>query len=425
MGALLTTPPIEMAPRIVLRSLFDTALAAVDPLQCVPAFLPPRPKGRTLVLGAGKASARMARAVEAVWNGPLSGLVVTRYGHGEPCERINVVESGHPVPDDAGAAAAQQMLALARQAGPDDLVLALMSGGGSSLITLPAEGLSMAELRAVNVALLRCGANISEMNTVRRHLSSIKGGRLAQACGAAAVHTLVISDVPGDDPAVVASGPTIADQSSPLDALDILKRHKIAVSPAVLDVLHRPAVAPIRSHGARQVQVIATSEMALNAASVHARQQGMAVINLGGAVEGESRDVAASQAALAKGLREASDPGGRPRLVISGGETTVTVKGNGRGGRNSEFLLSLALALQGQEGIHAIACDTDGIDGVEDNAGGLIDPDSLRRAGKLGLNPQALLDNNDAYTFLSALGDLITTGPTRTNVNDFRALLIT
>jgi glycerate 2-kinase len=425
MSALPKADPIEMAPRVLLRSLFDTALTAVDPLQCVPAFLPPRPKGRTLVLGAGKASARMARAVEAAWDGPLSGLVVTRYGHGERCERIKIVESGHPVPDEAGAAAAEQMLELAREMGPDDLVLALVSGGGSSLITLPAEGLSMTELRAVNVALLRSGAHISDMNMVRRHLSRIKGGRLAQACGAAAVHTLVVSDVPGDDPAVVASGPTLADHSNPLEALAVLQRHRIEVSPAVLDVLRRPPATQQRTDGPRHVQVIATAELALNAAVLEAQRQRLAVINLGGAVEGESREVAAAQAAMAKGLREAGAPGGRPRIMISGGETTVTVKGNGRGGRNSEFLLSLALALQGQEGIHAIACDTDGIDGVEDNAGGLIDPNSLRRAGKLGLNPQALLDNNDAYAFLSALGDLITTGPTRTNVNDFRALLIT
>lgn len=425
MSALPKADPIEMAPRVLLRSLFDTALTAVDPLHCVPAFLPPRPKGRTLVLGAGKASARMARAVEAAWDGPLSGLVVTRYGHGERCERIKIVESGHPVPDEAGADAAEQMLAMAREMGPDDLVLALVSGGGSSLITLPAEGLSMTELRAVNVALLRSGAHISDMNMVRRHLSRIKGGRLAQACGAAAVHTLVVSDVPGDDPAVVASGPTLADHSSPLEALAVLQRHRIEVSPAVLEVLRRPTAVQNRSDGPRHVQVIATAELALNAAVAEAQRQRLAVINLGGAVEGESREVAAAQAAMAKGLREAGAPGGRPRIMISGGETTVTVKGNGRGGRNSEFLLSLALALQGQEGIHAIACDTDGIDGVEDNAGGLIDPNSLRRAGKLGLNPQALLDNNDAYAFLSALGDLITTGPTRTNVNDFRALLIT
>ncbi|MFY7939439.1 MAG: glycerate kinase type-2 family protein, partial [Burkholderiaceae bacterium] len=319
MSALPKADPMEMAPRVLLRSLFDTALTAVDPLHCVPAFLPPRPKGRTLVLGAGKASARMARAVEAAWDGPLSGLVVTRYGHGERCERIKIVESGHPVPDEAGAIAAEQMLAMAREMGPDDLVLALVSGGGSSLITLPAEGLSMTELRAVNVALLRSGAHISDMNMVRRHLSRIKGGRLAQACGAAAVHTLVVSDVPGDDPAVVASGPTLADHSSPLEALAVLQRHQIEVSPAVLEVLRRPTAVQDRSDGPRHVQVIATAELALNAAVAEAQRQRLAVINLGGAVEGESREVAAAQAAMAKGLREAGAAGGRPRIMISGG----------------------------------------------------------------------------------------------------------
>ncbi len=420
-----TPPPLdpsEAAPRALLRSLFDTALAAVDPLRCLPPFLPPRPKGRTLVLGAGKASARMAKAVEAVWDGPLSGLVVTRYGHGEDCARVEVVEAGHPVPDDAGAAAARRMLALARETGPDDLVLALVSGGGSSLITLPADGLTLAELRAVNQALLRSGAPIGEMNLVRRHLSAIKGGRLAQACGAAAVHTLVVSDVPGDDPAVVASGPTVADDSRPEDALAVLRRHRIEVPAAVLDALGRspvPANAP--GTGPREVRVIATAAQALRAAEEAARRQGLGVVNLGGAVEGESREVAQAHAARVFGMQA---QGGPARLLLSGGETTVTVHGRGRGGRNSEFLLSLALALQGARGIHALACDTDGIDGVEDNAGGLIGPGSLRRARALGVDPQALLRDNDAYAFLSALGDLVTTGPTRTNVNDFRAVLV-
>jgi glycerate 2-kinase len=414
-----------LAPLRVLRSLFDAAVSAVDPLQCVAPFLPQRPKGRTLVLGAGKASARMARAVEQAWDGPLEGLVVTRYGHGEKCKRIEIVESGHPVPDEAGAVAAQRMLNMALTMGPDDLVLALISGGGSSLITLPAEGLSMAELKAVNVALLRSGANISDMNTVRRHLSSIKGGRLAQACGQATVHTLVISDVPGDDPAVVASGPTVPDQSTPADALEVLRRSRIDVSDTVLKILQQPVPIAQRGVGPRSVQVIATAEVALRAAMVEAQKMGLEVIYLGGAVEGESREVAQTQAAMAHGLRASPSLSGRPRLILSGGETTVTVRGNGRGGRNSEFLLSLALALKAEPGIYSLACDTDGIDGVEDNAGGYIGPESLRRAGLLGLKPSALLDNNDAYGFLAALGDLITTGPTRTNVNDFRAILIT
>jgi glycerate 2-kinase len=421
--------------RVLLRALFDTALSAADPLQCVAAHLPARPKGRTLVLGAGKAAARMARAVEAAWDGPLSGLVVTRYGHGDWCQRIEVVEASHPVPDHAGAAAAQRMLDLARTMGPDDLVLALVSGGGSSLITLPAPGVSVEDLRQINKALLRSGAPIGDMNMVRRHLSSIKGGRLAAACGAAAVHTLVISDVPGDDPAVVASGPTVADLSSPQDAMDVLRKHRIDVPARVLQVLQRPAQLQARSAGPREVRVIATANLALQAAVLAAQQHGLEVVNLGGGIEGESRDVARMQAVLARELSAAqrTHPLGQGRLLLSGGETTVTVRGQGRGGRNSEFLLALAIALQGQpsvhalEGqpsIHALAADTDGIDGVEDNAGGFISPNSINRAVAAGLNPQALLDDNDAYAFLASLGDLIVTGPTRTNVNDFRAVLI-
>ena len=412
--------------RVLLRSLFDAALLAADPLHCVAAALPERPKGRTLVLGAGKAAARMARAVEAAWNGPLSGLVVTRYGHGDLCQRIEVVEASHPVPDHAGAAAAQRMLDLAGTMGPDDLVLALVSGGGSSLITLPAPGVSVEDLRQLNRALLRSGAPIGDMNTVRRHLSSIKGGRLAQACGAAAVHTLVISDVPGDDPAVVASGPTVADRSRPQDALEVLRKHRIDVPAHVLQVLRQPVELQARSTGPREVRVIATADMALKAAVLEAERQGLEVVNLGGRIEGESRDVARLQAALAHELSAAhgTRPPGPGRLLLSGGETTVTVCGQGRGGRNSEFLLALAIALQGHAHIHALAADTDGIDGVEDNAGGFIGPDSLSRAAAAGLNPSALLDNNDAYAFLAGLGDLIVTGPTRTNVNDFRAVLI-
>nr|WP_295782829.1 glycerate kinase [Rhodoferax sp.] len=412
------------SPRVVLRSLFNAALSAVDPLQCVARHLPAKPKGRTLVLGAGKASARMALAVEQAWGGPLSGLVVTRYGHGADCRHVEIVEAGHPVPDEAGVLAARRMLDLARTMGPDDLVLALISGGGSSLITLPANGLSIADLKAVNVALLRSGAHIRDMNLVRRHLSSIKGGRLAEACGEAAVHTLVISDVPGDDPAVVASGPTVPDASNPADALEVMRRYRIDVPAHVLGVLQRPVSPPPRGAGKRNVTVIATADDALRASIAHAHALGLEVISLGAAVEGESREVAKTHAAIARGLRASPSHDGRPRLILSGGETTVTVCGQGRGGRNSEFLLSLALALQGEPGIYALACDTDGIDGVEDNAGGFIDPESLRRASRLGLKSSALLDNNDAYAFLNALDDLITTGPTRTNVNDFRALLI-
>jgi glycerate 2-kinase len=406
-----------------LRSLFDVALAAVDPLQCVASYLPSPPKGRTIVLGAGKASARMALAVEAAWKGPLSGLVVTRYGHGEVCNQIEIVEAAHPVPDSAGEAAARRMLALAKMAGPDDLVLVLVSGGGSSLITLPAPGLSMEDLQGLNKALLRSGAAIGEMNIVRRHLSSIKGGRLAQACGAATVVTLVVSDVPGDDPAVVASGPTVADNTTPAEALGVLQRYGIPVSAAVLAVLEQPVLDVAAVLGERHVHVIATAHIALRAAEVHAQQLGLQVVNLGGAIEGESRGVAQAQASMVREIK-ANRKAGRPCLLLSGGETTVTVRGTGRGGRNAEFLLALALDLQGEAGVYAVACDTDGIDGVEDNAGGTITPDSLHRASGVGLDPAALLANNDAYTFFLGLGDLITTGPTRTNVNDFRAILI-
>jgi glycerate 2-kinase len=410
--------------RALLRLLFDAAVAAVDPMHCVPPHLPPPPRGRTLVLGAGKASARMALAVESVWNGPLMGLVATRYGHGEPCRQIEIVESGHPMPDAAGADAARTMLALARSMGPDDLVLALVSGGGSSLITLPAQGLSMDDLSAVNKALLLSGAPIGEMNLVRRHLSSIKGGRLADACGGATVVTLVLSDVPGDDPAVVASGPTVRDRSSAADAVEVLERRGIEVPDRVWNILRRPADQAQQGLGPRSVQVVATAQTALAAATAAAQRMGMAVVDLGGALEGESRDVAQAQAALARGLLAAARAERRPHLLLSGGETTVTVRGRGRGGRNAEFLLALALALDGEAGIHALACDTDGIDGVEDNAGGLIGPESLRQALALGLDPKALLDDNNSYAFLAAVGDLVTTGPTRTNVNDFRALLI-
>ena len=429
MGLPLTSSKSEIADKAVesnlqiLYSLFKVALEAVDPLKCVTQYLPLEPNGRTIVLGAGKASARMALAVEAAWNGTLSGLVVTRYGHGEVCSQIEIVEAAHPLPDSAGEAAAKRMLELAKTAGADDLVLVLVSGGGSSLITLPAPGLTMEDLRCINMALLRSGASIGEMNVVRRHLSSIKGGRLAHACGAATVVTLVISDVPGDDPAVVASGPTVADNTTPADALAVLHRYSIPVSTAVHAVLQRPVLDAVAVTGKRHVHVIATAQIALRAAELYAQQLGLQVVNLGGAIEGESRDVARAQASIVRGIKSNLQTGTRC-LLLSGGETTVTVRGNGRGGRNAEFLLALALDLQGEAGVYALACDTDGIDGVEDNAGAVIEPKSLHRALTSGMDPDALLGNNDAYAFFLGLGDLITTGPTRTNVNDFRAILI-
>ena len=413
---------ITRDPKACLRRLFAAAVDAVDPLYCVPPHLPLRPRGRTIVVGAGKASARMARAVEAHWDGPLQGLVATRYGHGERCERIEIVESGHPVPDERGVDVAARIMRLVQGLGPDDLVIALMSGGGSSVVTLPAPGLTMDDLKQVNRALLACGAPIDEMNDVRKELSSISGGRLAQACGAATVVTLVISDVPGDDPAVVASGPTVPSRRDPERARAILGRYGIPVPARVADHLKHPRVVDLQASGAREVKVIARADDALAAAVAQASEEGIEVFNLGGAVAGESRDVARQHAGLVRGLRTV--PGARPRLLLSGGETTVTVRGRGRGGRNAEYLLALALALGEEPGVHALACDTDGIDGVEDNAGGIIDPGSLRLALAGGSDPAALLDDNDAHAFLSAAQGLIITGPTRTNVNDFRAVLV-
>jgi hydroxypyruvate reductase len=400
-------------PRTRLRGLFDAALAAVDPLARTPAFLPEPPKGRTLVIAFGKGAAAMAKAVEDHWNGPLSGLAVTRYHHGLDCRRIEVVEAAHPVPDAAAVSGAEKALALASELGADDLLLALASGGGSSLLTLPAPGLTLADKRAVTSALLRSGAPIGEINTVRRHLSAIKGGRLAQAAAPARVVTLVVSDVPGDDPAQVASGPTLADGSTPADAVDVMARWGINPPAAVVAHLRQlAATVPLPKEPAR---VIATARMALDAAAEAAGD--IPTVILGDDIEGEAREVAREQARLAL-------EGPRPRLILSGGETTVTVRGQGRGGRNVEYLLGLALALDGAPGVHALACDTDGIDGTEDNAGAVIGPDTLARARALGLDPAAMLEANDAYSLFEALGDLIVTGPTRTNVNDFRAILV-
>ncbi|MCG2586827.1 glycerate kinase [Massilia sp. TS11] len=402
----------------LLDAMMQAALAAVDPMRVLPAHLPPPPRGRTVVVGAGKASARMAQALEAHWAGPLSGVVVTRYGYGAPCTRIEIVEAAHPVPDAAGAAAAQRVLAALQGLTADDLVICLMSGGGSALLAMPPPGVSLDDKRALTRALLMSSAPIGAINTVRRHLSGIKGGRLALACHPARVHTLVLSDVPGDDPAVVASGPTLPDASTADDALALLARYQIAVPPAVVAALRDPALAAPRPGDARlaghAAAIIATADTALAAAEAVARAAGYPVMNLGGALEGEAREVARVHAALAAQ--------GAGRLVIlSGGETTVTVRGSGRGGRNTEYLLALALALDGAPGVHALAIDTDGIDGSEDNAGAWIGPDSLARFDG---DAQAALDNNDAYAVFAALGDLVVTGPTRTNVNDLRVVLV-
>lgn len=416
-------------PRHFLSTLFERALGAVDAGELVRHHLPPPPRGRTIVIGAGKAAARMAEGVERAWQGPLSGLVVTRYGHGAPTRHIEVVEAGHPVPDEEGARAAERMLTMVAGLGADDLVLCLVSGGGSALLSLPAPGITLEEKRAINRALLRSGAPIGDMNCVRRHLSRIKGGRLALACYPAQVVTLVVSDVPGDDPAVVASGPTVPDASSGLEALAILERYAIDVPAAVRTLLRDPAQAAPRPDDPRLARnrtiVIATAQAALDAAAASARAAGVTPLVLSNSIEGEARDVALVHAAIARQVLEHGQPLAAPCVILSGGETSVTVRGKGRGGRNAEFLLALAVALDGRPGVHAIAVDTDGIDGTEDNAGALLAPDTLARAAAAGLDARAQLLDNDGYSLFAALGDLVVTGPTRTNVNDFRALLIT
>lgn len=419
---------MQTDPGAFLSGLFAEAVSAADPGRCVPPHLPGPPKGRTLVIGAGKAAAAMARAVEERWPGELSGLVVTRYGHGAPCRRIEVVEAAHPVPDEAGRAAAGRILRMVEGLTSDDLVLVLVSGGGSALLALPAEGVSLADKQQVNRALLKSGAGIDEMNCVRKHLSAIKGGRLAAAAYPARVVTLVISDVPGDDPAVVASGPTVADPTTCADALAILEKYRIVVPPIVRAVLESgvsetPKPGDIRFAHC-ETHVVATAHASLVAAAAAARAAGVAPLVLGDAIEGESREVAKAMAGIARSCAAHGVPAAPPCVLISGGETTVTVRGKGRGGRNAEFLLALAVALDGHAGIHAVACDTDGIDGSEDNAGALLSPDTLGRARAAGVDAKARLADNDGYGFFAALGDLVVTGPTRTNVNDFRAILV-
>ncbi|ESH86594.1 hydroxypyruvate reductase [Cupriavidus sp. HPC(L)] len=415
-------------PRALLRELFDTAVAAVSPGQCLPPQLPPPPKGRTVVIGAGKAAASMAQAVEANWQGELSGLVVTRYGHGASCSRIEVVEAAHPVPDAAGQQAAQRMVELVKGLSADDLVLCLISGGGSALLAAPAPGLTLADKQAVNKALLRSGANIGEMNCVRKHLSALKGGRLALQCAPARVETLLISDIPGDDPTLIASGPTLPDATTCADALAVIDKYGIEVPAAVRAHLESgagetPKPGDARFEGHRSV-TLATAQQALEAAAARARALGIEAHILSDCIEGEAREVALVHAALARQVSQRGQPWRKPCVLLSGGETTVTVRGNGRGGRNAEFLLSLAVALDGLPGVHAIAADTDGIDGSEDNAGALLSPDTLERAAARGVSARACLADNDGHGFFAALDDLIVTGPTRTNVNDFRAMLI-
>ncbi|PUA19668.1 glycerate kinase [Glaciimonas sp. PCH181] len=416
-------------PRQFLLDLFSSAVATVSAEKCLPPFLPqPSLNGRTLVIGAGKGAAAMARVVEKNWPGEISGLVVTRYGHRADCTRIEVVEAAHPVPDQAGRAAAERMMQMVRGLTENDLVLCLISGGGSALLALPAEGITLEQKQTINKELLKSGATIFEMNCVRKHLSAIKGGRLALACAPARMVTLMISDIPGDDARIIASGPTLPDASTCVEALAILQKYGIDVPETVSQHLQSgagetPKPGDIRF--ARNLDhVIATAQDALEAAAETARAAGITPYILSDEIEGEARDVALVHAALAKQIARRGQPFSKPCVLLSGGETTVTVRGNGRGGRNAEFLLSLAVALDGYPGIYAIACDTDGIDGSEDNAGALYAPDSVSRAVKQELRATTLLENNDGYGFFSALGDLVVSGPTLTNVNDFRAILI-
>ena len=434
-------PDAKAHPRAFLEYLYRAAVIRSLPLHNTAAFLPAPPKGKTIVIGAGKAGGSMAQAVEALWplDAPLEGLVVTRYDHIPPRpeglpQRIEIVEAAHPVPDAAGLAAAQRILAMVQGLTADDLVLCLISGGGSALLTLPADGLTLEDKQRINKALLNSGANISEMNCVRKHLSRIKGGRLAAACAPARVVTLTISDVPGDEPSIIASGPTVPDATSCADALAILKRYGIDVPASVLADLQsgaletpKPGDAAFTGH---EVHMMATPQQSLEAAADAARAAGLAVYILSDEMEGESREVGKVHAALARAVALKGQPFSKPCVILSGGETTVTIKKQaegtprGRGGRAGEFCLGLALALQGQPGVYALAADTDGIDGVEDNAGAFVGPDTLARALDAGMKLDQFLDRNDAYGYFDALGDLVVTGPTHTNVNDFRVLLI-
>lgn len=431
-GKLAPTTFVEQ--RSLLRALFDAAVGAADPARCVAPHLPSAkelPRGRTVVVGAGKAAAAMARAVEKNWAGDLdklSGLVVTRYGHGMPTERVIVVEAAHPVPDAAGLAAAQRIGKLVQGLSADDLVLVLISGGGSALLAAPLEGISLEQKRKLTQALLKSGADIHEMNCVRKHLSALKGGRLAIAAAPARVLSLAISDVTGDDLSVIASGPTVADASTCAQALEILERYKITLPIEVRQLLESGQAETPKPGDTRlsrcTTKLIATPQFSLAAAAQAARSRGITSLILGDRIEGEAREVGRALAGIALSCARHGHPIKAPCVLLSGGETTVTVRGTGRGGRNAEFLLALAIALDGAANIHAIACDTDGIDGVEDNAGALLHADTLARARQVGLDPRAFLNNNDAYGFFSAIGDLVMTGPTRTNVNDFRAILI-
>jgi hydroxypyruvate reductase len=420
---------IDNRERELLRSMFHAAIEAAQPAVCVAANLPTPPKGRMVVVGAGKASAAMARAVEDVWDGPLSGVVVTRYGYAAPCKHIEIIEAAHPVPDAASLAAAERILATVSNLTAEDIVLCLISGGGSALLSLPLGGIDLADKQFVNRELLKSGASISEMNCVRRHLSAIKGGRLAAACHPAKVVTLLISDVPGDNPCDIASGPTIGDPTTCADALAIVRRYGIVLPANVRAVLESGGGESIKPQDTRllnnETRIIAAPQASLEAAASVARNAGIATLILSDCIEGEAKEVGKVMAAIARQVAMRKQPFQTPCVLISGGESTVTVQGSGCGGRNVEFLLSLGIALDGLPGVHALAGDTDGVDGQEEIAGAYLAPDSLQRAWAKGIRPKDSLDNNDGHGFFGALGDSIVTGPTLTNVNDFRAILIT
>lgn len=419
----------EAEPRALLTSLFEAAVEAADPLKRIKAFLPEKPKGKVVVIGAGKGSAQMARAFEQCWDGDFSGVVVTRYGFGVPCEKIEIIEASHPVPDEAGRLAAKRLFAAVENLSADDLVIALVSGGGSALLPAPADGLTLADEVAVNEALLASGLPISAMNVIRKHISKIKGGRLAAACFPAKVVSLIVSDIPGDNPAYVASGPTVPDSSTRHDALQIIEQYGLKLPDNVIQHLQKDAAnAPLADDDCfknHETHVIASAAISLEAAVTRAAQYNIPAVILSDAIEGEAREVAHVHSAIAKEISMRDRPFPKPVILLSGGETTVTVRHKGKGGRNTEFLLSLALDIAGNNRIYALSADTDGIDGSEDNAGGFADGTSMERLREKGQNGADFLKKNDAWSAFSALNDLYVTGPTGTNVNDFRAILIT
>ncbi len=419
---------MNIEPRKLLEDMFTAAVGAAQAERCIPPFLPAAPKGRTIVIGAGKASAEMARVLEANWQGPLEGVVVTRYGHAVPCQHITILEAAHPVPDDAGLKASNTILKTVSNLTEDDLVICLISGGGSALMPLPGEGVTLEDKQNINRALLKSGANITEMNCVRRHLSNIKGGRLAAAAYPAKVVNLLISDVPGDDPIDIASGPTVGDATTCADALEIIRRYQIDLPEGARRLLESGEGETVKPDDQRvstvTTHLIATPQLALLAAAEVAEKAGVTPVLLGDSIEGEAKDVGKVMAGIALSVKAHGQPVKAPCVLLSGGETTVTVKGDGRGGRNVEFLLSVAVALDGAADIYGVAGDTDGVDGLEDIAGAIITPDTIERAWQKKMPPRDSLANNDGHSFFEALGDSIVTGPTLTNVNDFRALLI-